>query len=89
MIDQKILGAKFIANNTPRNEANQIAPGAECRVAHVNASGVSIEVVGNNRSFPKPMLHVPLTLFGVNFTEDGSPNNRAYVVSKPFKNLYR
>jgi hypothetical protein len=89
MIDQKILGAKFIAKNTPRNEANTIAPGAECRVAHVNASGVSIEVVGNNGRFPKPMLHVPLALFGANFTEDGAPNNRGYVVSKPFKELYR
>lgn len=89
MIDQKILGAKFIANNTPRNEANLIAPGAECRVACVDATGVSIEVVGNNRSFPKPMLHVPLAVFGMNFTEDRSPNNRAYVVSKPFKTLYR
>lgn len=82
-----IVGDKYIVKDTPRNRQNGLVPGKDCRIAHVNNTHVSLNVLqGANEK----KLLVPLDAFGGNFAEDrAAAINLSYKSLMPFKDLYK
>lgn len=82
-----IVGDKYVVKDTPRNRQNGLVPGKDCRIAHINNTHVSVNVLQDGDEKKKL---VPLDAFGGNFTEDrGATINSAYKSSMPFKDLYK
>jgi hypothetical protein len=81
------VGQKYIVRPTAQNAKNNLIPGKEARIAHVDSRVVSVRIFQNGSELK---LVGPKDMFGANFEERRSfvPPNRAYASPVPFINPY-